>query len=88
MARWNGAKASTWMKRTARELGSDFIDMPYEQSGDMGELLRASAGALYYAIDMGIGYNTQAEFETYLAEQVGWAESEVQEAVDDILYGP
>lgn len=84
---WSPIKASTWMRQTARDLGSDFLDTPYEgteQGGGMGEPLRASAGALYYAVDMRIGYRTAQEFREYMTAQVGWSSDVIEEAVKEL----
>ena len=52
--------------------------------GGLGEPIRASAGAFYYAEDQGIGIASEEEFAKYLYEQVGWGKLGVQEAVDDV----
>ena len=56
---WNAARASTWLKRYADEIAGD----AYRFGGE--QCLYAPAGAAYYAVSMGVGYNTKKEFQEF-----------------------
>lgn len=83
--KWVQARAAEWMLASARELGSDFSDMPYEEpNGGPGECLRASAGALWYGAEVGDVTLTEEAFRKWLGEQVGWDAEAINGAVRDI----
>jgi len=75
---WKPAKASTWLKRYADDVAGD----AYKMGGD--ESLYASAGAAYYAVIHGVGYDTKEEFEQFLLSQIGLIQEYVDEAIEEI----
>lgn len=74
---WNAAKASTWLKRYADDLADD-------ASRDNQDWMWACAGAAYYCVIHGVGYNTQQEFEQTLRNWVKVDEHFIQDAVEEI----
>jgi len=78
---WSAAKASTWLRRYADDLAGD----AYKDGGI--ETLYAAAGAAYYAIIHGVGYNTQREFEEFLADHILLDHELIIEIVEEINNG-
>ena len=77
---WNQAKASTWMKRYADDLASD----AYKEGGEI-EWMYAAAGAAYYGVIHGIGYNTEKEFRQFLKNHIKLSDVFIDEAVEEIV---
>lgn len=75
---WSPAKASTWLRRFADDVAGD----SYKDGGS--DDLYASAGAAYYAVLHGVGYNTRAEFSDFFIEHMGLDESFLEEALYEI----
>ena len=62
---WPAARASTWLKNYADDLAGD----AYKSGGD--DLLYACAGAAYYAVINGLGYNSKEEFSKFFLIHLG-----------------
>jgi len=75
---WSPTKASSWLKQYADDLASD----AYKAGGD--DLLYACAGAAYYAVLHGVGYNTKQEFSDFLQKHIGLDEDYIKEAIEEI----
>jgi hypothetical protein len=75
---WNAAKASTWMRRYADELASD----AYKDEGNT--FFYACAGAAYYAVYAGVGYNTEQEFRAFVRDHFHLGEDFADGAVKEI----
>jgi hypothetical protein len=76
---WSAAKASTWLKNYADELGKDALQ-------HKEEWMWACAGATYYAVIHGVGYNSRQEFIDYLSTHLNVdADSMlIQDALEEI----
>ena len=75
---WSAARASTWLKRYADEVASD----AYSSGGD--DLLYACAGAAYYAVIQGVGYNTKEEFSNLILSHLDLGQDFLEEAIGEI----
>lgn len=75
---WPFARASTWLREYADDVASD----AYHHDGD--EVLYAAAGAAYYAVRMGIGYNTKQEFIDFWHTHLKLDDDFLQEAIEEI----
>lgn len=62
--KWPSAKASTWLRNYADDVAGD----AYKMGGE--EALYACAGAAYYAVIHGIGYNTRQEFISFVVDHL------------------
>jgi hypothetical protein len=76
--KWSGARASTWLKRYADDVASD----AYKMGGD--DCLYSAAGAAYYAVIHGVGYNTKEEFVELMLSHIGLDWECVEDAIKEI----
>ena len=67
---WKPEKAKEWILKTARDLMSDAMGMPYSDDDQSGEPIRASAGALFYMLDQNQFFQTEGEFRKYMEEHM------------------
>lgn len=79
---WPVAKCSTWLKNFADTVAGD----AYKDGGI--EFLYAAAGAAYYGVNFGIGYNSQAEFENFVLNHMKLDMDFLQEAIKEITRNP
>jgi len=75
---WNSAKVSTWMKRFADDVAGD----AYKMGGD--DVLYCVAGAAYYAVIHGVGYNTKEEFKVFITDHLKLDQDFLDDAIDQI----
>ena len=75
---WSAAKASTWMKRFADDTAGD----AYKMGGD--DVLYCVAGAAYYAVNMGVGYNTKEEFKSFIINHLKLDQDFLDDAIEQI----
>jgi hypothetical protein len=75
---WSPAKASTWLKNYADSVAGD----AYEDGGT--EFLYAAAGAAYYAVISGVGYNSKEEFKDFIINHMKLNQDFFEEAVNEI----
>jgi hypothetical protein len=75
---WNAARASTWLKRFADDVGGD----AYKMGGD--DVLYCVAGAAYYAMIHGVGYNTKDEFKNFVTKHMGLDQDFLEDAIQEI----
>ena len=73
---WNAARASTWMRNYADDLARD----SYYRGAD----LYAEAGAAYFAVSEGVGYNTEAEFRLFVKQHLKLDDDFADDAVKEI----
>lgn len=75
---WNSARASTWLKRFA----DDVADDAYKMGGD--DVLYCVAGAAFYAVNKGIGYNTKEEFKNFIRDHLKLDQDFIDDAIEQI----
>jgi hypothetical protein len=76
---WSPARASTWLKIAANDHG---VEADNEDLDD--PFLWVAAGKLYYAVEMGIGYNSREEFRNFLTQELEWEEDYVDDVIAEL----
>lgn len=76
--KWPSAKASTWLRNYADDVAGD----AYRDGGDHS--LYAAAGAAYYAVIMGLGYNSRQEFIDFFSHHLQLGDDFLSEALQEI----
>jgi len=74
---WSRAKASTWYKVYADEVGGDAYKM-------QDAFLYECVGAAYVAFSQGVGYDTEEEFRSFVKNHMKLGDDFIEDAIADI----